>query len=571
MTSGADFKVRNMTTGGAWSPLSDGGFDCAAGDVLELQLEASPALDVRTCIYSTVAASKGASALALAGDGVASPPAATVQVTVPAGVHSWMVRCQVNGGESVLDRTGRPDFGINTRQRVVAVRSAQALRKGLASETTEYSQTGGWMDAQNEEVDAIATLGGGGGGGGLTLTTVKTAYSEATIGELVRVDASAGDLTIVAPTAIGHAGEQWGVLRVEGTLPSAHVVTISADDGINEEGSRILTESRTCTVMRSSGTTWLVQTEHLDSTAGTATPQGVGTMGNAGTSHGIAREDHVHALGFTAVQSALSGASSPVGFGSQRITGLADGVAASDAATVGQLGGGAPSRIVALDANDVIEWKLDDAAGPWLNTGSGGAAADLAAYGTPYIAMGSIHGDRCVSVNYTDNSALISGNTTVGQSDTGTVHGWVKPAYVENSYGGTLIAKGEVNVSDLAIYAGTGNAYGVGLSVILGTASFAAYRDGNAASSDGWLQRGVWSHVALTWSDAGVYLFVNGRKGVAMGTCTIPVTWAGTKWRIGQGQTYQMNAEHSMWRVCNVIRSDAYIDEVFRRGVGWYP
>ena len=224
-----------------------------------------------------------------------------------------------------------------------------------------------------------------------------------------------------------------------------------------------------------------------------------------------------------------------------------------------------------LDANDVIEWKLDDAAGPWLNTGSGGAAADLAAYNAPYIAMGSIHGDRCVSVNYTDNSALISGNTTVGQSDTGTVHGWVKPAYVENSYGGTLIAKGEVNVSDLAIYAGTGNAYGVGLSVILGTASFAAYRDGNAASSDGWLQRGVWSHVALTWSDAGVYLFVNGRKGVTIGSCTIPVTWAGTKWRFGQGQTYQMNAEHSMWRVCNVVRSDAYIDEVFRRGMGWYP
>ena len=40
MVSGARFKIRNVTLDGAWSPFSDGGFDCAAGHVLEVQLEA---------------------------------------------------------------------------------------------------------------------------------------------------------------------------------------------------------------------------------------------------------------------------------------------------------------------------------------------------------------------------------------------------------------------------------------------------------------------------------------------------------------------------------------------------
>ena len=187
-------------------------------------------------------------------------------------------------------------------------------------------------DATNRRTD-IEIPGGGGGCADLTPTAVKTAYYEAAWGDLVLVDATAGDLTIKAPTAVGHAGEYWGVLRVEPTLPVTHTVTLDADDSINGEGTRLLPLARSCCVMRSDGAVWRVVSEFLDVTVSDATPAGVGTVGHAGTSQALSRDDHTHALGYSAVQSAIGSASSPLGLNSQRITSLADPSSAQDAAT----------------------------------------------------------------------------------------------------------------------------------------------------------------------------------------------------------------------------------------------
>ena len=187
-------------------------------------------------------------------------------------------------------------------------------------------------DATNRRTD-IEIPGGGGGCADLTPTAVKTAYYEAAWGDLVLVDATAGDLTIKAPTAVGHAGEYWGVLRVEPTLPVTHTVTLDADDSINGEGTRLLPLARSCCVMRSDGAVWRVVSEFLDVTVSDATPAGVGTVGHAGTSQALSRDDHAHALGYSAVQSAIATASSPLGLNSQRITSLADPSSAQDAAT----------------------------------------------------------------------------------------------------------------------------------------------------------------------------------------------------------------------------------------------
>ena len=186
-------------------------------------------------------------------------------------------------------------------------------------------------DVANERTDI--EIPGSGPGAGLTVTAVKTANYTAAIGELVRVDATAGDITIEAPTAVGHADERWGVLRVEPTLPVSHTVTLDAADSINDEGTRPLALARSCCILRSDGATWRVESEFLDVTVSDATPAGVSTSGSAGTSTALARGDHAHALTYAVVQSAIGGASSALGLNAQRITGVADPVSDQDAAT----------------------------------------------------------------------------------------------------------------------------------------------------------------------------------------------------------------------------------------------
>lgn len=140
--------------------------------------------------------------------------------------------------------------------------------------------------------DALAN---GGGGASLTFTAVKTANYTAAVGDLVRVNATGGNVTIFAPDAAGHSGERWGVLRVEPTLPVAHTVTIDSADGVNDEGTYTMPVARSCVIMRSDGSTWRVETPALPyAKPSDATPEPTGTAA-AGTSEEYARADHVHA------------------------------------------------------------------------------------------------------------------------------------------------------------------------------------------------------------------------------------------------------------------------------------
>ena len=161
--STARFKIRNITTGGAWSAFASGGFDANEGDVLEVQLEEQPALDIYACAFATTVASKAAPALAFATAGVPTTPAAALRITVPSlsgGAASWSITCTTNNGASVVGPGGRPDFAANRKTRIVAVR-AGGRRKIVVGESTEYDAVYGWTGAQNDDVDA----GGGGGGG----------------------------------------------------------------------------------------------------------------------------------------------------------------------------------------------------------------------------------------------------------------------------------------------------------------------------------------------------------------------------------------------------------------------
>ena len=63
-------------------------------------------------------------------------------------------------------------------------------------------------------------------------------------------------------------------------------------------------------------------------------------------------------------------------------------------------------------------------------------------------------------------------------------------------------------------------------------------------------------------------------NGVLLPT-TVPytsITWGAGRWRFGRCDGLGvLNGLFNKWRLCNVARSAAYINEVYKRAVGLYP
>jgi len=156
------------------------GYSASPGETLALRLRApAGAATVVFQVYSDVAepslgiarnpprASKGAPLLTL--EGATSGPAvsptsvdAAVLVTLPAdGVHSWIVRCIVNGGMRQVP--GGPIIVDPSYvfERGIYLPSGSGTRRIVATESTQF-ETEGWAGAINDIADAA--LAGGGGG-----------------------------------------------------------------------------------------------------------------------------------------------------------------------------------------------------------------------------------------------------------------------------------------------------------------------------------------------------------------------------------------------------------------------
>jgi len=232
--------------------------------------------------------------------------------------------------------------------------------------------------------------------------------------------------------------------------------------------------------------------------------------------------------------------------------------------TIGPSGG--VDRSVALDANDIAEWKLDDAAEPWAD---GVGSLDLTGYGglasyAPVVSVGgSIHGDRCVFCDWNADSGLRSDTTTVGEVAAGTVHGWA----LLTQEPGTLFTKDEGSSIYLRT-TGSGPAASYELLAKIGDSgevSVAPTRYRPLVHSGGW------THFAMTWSGGTAYVYVNGVR-LPTSLSYSSITWGAGRWRFGKCDGLgSLSALMSSWRICNVARSAAYINEIYKRAVGLYP
>jgi hypothetical protein len=139
----ADFTI-------AGTPFSQRGYDATSGQVIALQLAEQPP-KVNACNFSVFTFSDGAPAATVANGGVASPPSAGVNITMPTvgsdEAHSYMVQCSVT----------LPDGTTIVARRIIAIRNSLGFRKMCPTETVEYDPTFAWTEVVNDTVDLAST------------------------------------------------------------------------------------------------------------------------------------------------------------------------------------------------------------------------------------------------------------------------------------------------------------------------------------------------------------------------------------------------------------------------------
>ena len=262
---------------------------------------------------------------------------------------------------------------------------------------------------------------------------------------------------------------------------------------------------------------------------------------------------------YLSVTSAAAALTVPLAMGSNKITGLADGVAASDAATVGQLGGGAPSRIVTPNAGALL-WALDEAAGPYVQTGklvSLNLTASATARSGHIAPLG-----RGVSLP-TNADALLSDSTAEGETADTTIHWWRRGHRAPQSYWGPL----KRGASDWTIGATMNGPTVPQLYYNVGAGPEVVSVDDPDSRLRRSLQDDSWHHYAVRFLSVSNVLSL-----VLDGTVvyTSSALAAGLSWT-GSGSWYVIEGTYSRLTVEPVHCSDAVLEEVYRRGVGWYP
>jgi len=223
MASDAKFSISG-------DPFSNGGYVATNAEVLTLQLEASPGLDILGVTYSVSTDSFNAPTIVFS-DPSPDPPTGAITVPMPAsGIHTFLISATIV-----------TSAGIDIKTRAVAILTAAGTRKIAAAETTEFDPEWGWTEAFAQMVDEVDGLGAGGG------NTVDWKASAT-----VATDAALPANTYLTGnwTASGN-----GALTIDGRLMVAGDRVVVKDEG---GGTSIANGLAVVTDAGSGGTPWIL-------------------------------------------------------------------------------------------------------------------------------------------------------------------------------------------------------------------------------------------------------------------------------------------------------------------------
>ena len=124
---------------------------------------------------------------------------------------------------------------------------------------------------------------------------------------------------------------------------------------------------------------------------GSSNPFAVSTSASAGTSTYVSREDHVHALPFSTVQSVLAAATGSISVNSQKITNLAAASSANDALAYGQSG----ASLAGLNSTGDIAMNSHKVSG----LASASSSCDAIAYGQSGASLAGLNSTGAIAMN----------------------------------------------------------------------------------------------------------------------------------------------------------------------------
>ena len=259
--------------------------------------------------------------------------------------------------------------------------------------------------------------------------------------------------------------------------------------------------------------------------------------------------------------------------------------------TIGSPGPTVAKRITAPDASTVIRWKLDEPSGNWLNTGSG-AACPLVESGSTHTlvrARRGILGPCLEQISNTGTPALETANTSVGESNSLTLSLWFQPA----SDGSPGYSTEQLLVGKNASAGNTwGDPFATGLVTIHGQlwfyyvvgsgghqlSAFSPRNNGGSQDTLASLPAGVWHHIAATF-DAATGTASLYRNGLLVGQEIVGASnlgWgAHGPWAVGHRFSLasagaKVFGAFADIRVENVVRSQAYLSDLYHQGTGLF-
>ena len=197
-----------------------------------------------------------------------------VQVAAPVIISSNSVTLSMGdgitetGGGAVVDLATNSGLTFSSGQLLIDLDTNPGLALGAGGLSVSLASNSGLTTTGGLQIDldgSSLSLGAGGLSvtnldAQVTVTAVQTGTFTATIGSLVRYDASGGTFTINLPTAVGIGGRS---IEFKESVGDTTGVTVDADGSETIDGAATLsvgTSAREYTRLTSDNTNWMVTT-----------------------------------------------------------------------------------------------------------------------------------------------------------------------------------------------------------------------------------------------------------------------------------------------------------------------